>query len=247
MTTVAVLCDAPNEGVLADLVATTPLAESETPNLYAAMCADVFRAVEASASDLLVNYRPSASGDTEGELRALADAALENPNAVRYEEQVGSTFAGRVGNTVTHLLESEEESSAMAIEPTAPFLTRGDIDGLAMKLRRSDVVLGPASQGRVYAAGFASTVDFADAYTPPAIETLTARANDAGLDVDYGPMAPVVETGTDLAGALALVRARRRAGRDVPHHTAECLDELGLALVEEDGDLEPTKTDTDRS
>jgi glycosyltransferase A (GT-A) superfamily protein (DUF2064 family) len=247
MTTVTVLCESPHEGVLADLAATTPLAESETADLYAALCADVFRAVETSASDLLVNYRPRESEDAEADLRALADAALDSPDAVRYEEQVGSTFAGRVGNTVTHLLESEEESSVMVIEPTAPFLTRGDIDGLAMKLRRSDVVLGPASQGRVYAAGFSSTVDFAEAYTPPAIETLTARANDAGLDVDYGPMAPVVETREDLTGALALIRARRRAERDVPRHTAEYFDELGLTLVEEGGELELAKADTDRS
>ncbi|EMA48897.1 hypothetical protein C448_02166 [Halococcus morrhuae DSM 1307] len=245
MTTVAVLCDAPSEGVLADLASSTPLTESETADLYAAMCADVFRAVETSASDLLVNYRPNESGDPETELRALADAALENPDGVRYETQAGSTFAGRVGNTITHLLESEEESSAMAVEPTAPFLTRGDIDGLMMKLRRSDVVLGPASEGRVYAAGFSAPIDFEEAYTPPAVETLTARANDAGLDVDYGPMTSVIETGADLTGALALVRARHRAGRDVPQHTAACLDDLDATLVEEDGDLSLRKADTD--
>ena len=245
MTTVAVLCNGPHEGVLADLAASTPLDENETADLYAAMCADVFRAVEASASDLLVNYRPNESDDAEADLRALAEAALEHPDAVRYEKQVGSTFAGRVGNTMTHLLETEEESSAMAVEPTAPFLTRGDVDGLAMKLRRSDVVLGPASGGRVYAAGFSSPIDFTDAYTPPAVETLTARANDAGLDVDYGPMTPVVESHADLVGALALVRARRRAGRDVPRHTANWFDDCGLSLVEEDGDLGVSRADTD--
>lgn len=245
MTTVAVLCNGPHEGVLADLAASTPLDENETADLYAAMCADVFRTVETSASDLLVNYRPNESNDAEANLRALAEAALEHPDAVRYETQVGSTPAARVGNTMTHLLESEEVSSAMAVEPTAPFLTRGDIDGLAMKLRRSDVVLGPASEGRVYAAGFSSAIDFTDAYTPPAVETLTARANDADLDVDYGPMNPVVETHADLVGALSLVRARRRAGRDVPRHTAACFDEFGLALVEEDGDLDVSRADTD--
>lgn len=245
MTTVAVLCDAPHEDVLADLAATTPLAGSETADLYAAMCADVFRAVETSASDLLVNYRPNELGDAEANLRALAEAALDRPDAVRYEKQVGSTFAARVGNTMTHLLESEEASSAMVVEPTTPFLTRGDIDGLAMKLRRSDVVLGPASEGRVYAAGFSSPIDYTDAYTPPAVETLTARANDAGLDVDYGPMISIIETHADLVGALALVRARRRAGRDVPRHTAACFDESGLTLVEEDGDLDVSRTDTD--
>jgi hypothetical protein len=249
MTTIAVLCDPPHEGVLSDLAATTPLTGSETANLYAAMCADVFRAVEVSAGELLVNYRPDAhgAGNSEAELRALAEETLDSPATARFEEQVGSTFAGRVGNTLTHLLETEGESSAMAIEPTAPFLTRGDLDGLAMKLRRSDVVLGPTSGGRVSAAGFNAPVDFADAYAPPAIGTLTDRALDAGLDVDYGPTVPVVETREDLVGALALIDARRRAGRSVPERTAACLSELGLSLTAEEGELELSRPDTDRS
>jgi hypothetical protein len=249
MTTIAVLCDSPQEGVLSDLAATTPLTETETADLYAAMCADVFRAVEESAGELLVNYRPDAhgAGNSEAELRALAEETLDSPAAARYEEQVGSTFAGRVGNTLTHLLETEGESSAMAIEPTAPFLTRGDLDGLAMKLRRSDVVLGPTSGGRVYAAGFNAPMDFADAYVPPAIETLTDRANDAGLAVDFGPMLPVIETREDLIGALALIEARLRAGRDVPERTADCLVELGVTLTEANGELKLSRPDTDRS
>ena len=257
MPTAAVLCDPPREGVvLADLAATTPLSAAEVADLYAAMCADVLRAVEASASDLLVNYRPDEAlpdgtdepnepEDAESAVRALADAALDDPGAARYEVQVGSTFAARMGNTVTHLLDTEEARSVAVVEPTAPFLARGDLDGMAMKLRRSDVVLGPTSGGRVHYAGFASPVDFEDADTPPAIGTLTDRAHDAGHDVDFGPMAPVVETREDLVGALSLLRARRRAGREVPTRTAACLDDLGLEPVADDGDLALSKPDID--
>ncbi len=245
MTTIVVLCDPPREGVMPTLAATTPLTEAETTELYAAMCADVFRAAEESAGELLVNYR--SGDDAEDETRAFAAEVLDNPDEARYEEQVGSTFAGRVGNTLTHLLDEEDTSSAMVIEPTAPFLTRGDIDGVAMKLRRSDAVLGPASNGRVYTAGFSSTIDFEDAYTPPAIGTLTNRALDAGLDVDFGPMLPVVETREDLVSTLALIEARRRAGRGVPERTANCLAELGLTLTEEDSELDLSRPDTDRS
>lgn len=252
MTTTAVLCEPPHEGVLSDLAATTPLSPTELADLYGAMCADVFEAVAESAGELLVNYRPADElpgdeGDAEGDLRALAEETLDSPEDVRFEQQVGSTFAGRVGNTVTHLLGTEDATSVLVLTPTAPFLTRGDLDGLAMKLRRSDVVLGPASEGRVHAAGFAAPVDFADAYAPPAIETLTDRALDAGLSVDYGPMSPVVRTRTDLAGALALVEARRRAGRVVPERTATVLDGLGLALADADGELALRRPDTDRS
>lgn len=256
MPTTAVLCDPPHEGlVLSELAATTPLSAAEAADLYAAMCADVFRAVDASASDLLVNYRPDEKlpgdyedadvDDAESAVRALADAALDDPGTARYEVQVGSTFAARMGNTVSHLLDAEEASSVAVIEPTAPFLTRGDLDGMAMKLRRSDVILGPTSGGRVHYAGFASPIDFEDADAPPAIETLTDRAHDAGHEVDFGPMAPVIETREDLIGALSLIRARRRAGREVPTRTAACLDDLGVELVENESGLALSKPDTD--
>jgi len=94
------------------------------------------------------------------------------------------------------------------------------------------VVLGPASDGRLYYAGFSKTIDFENAYAPPAVETLTARARDADLDVDFLSMAPVVETGADLANAVAQIRARLRAERNVPIETATVIDDLGLYVEE---------------
>ncbi|WP_255195654.1 hypothetical protein [Halorarius litoreus] len=233
MTTVAVLVDPPRPGaVLTSLVATSPLSEQEAADLYAAMAKDLFVAVEKSGGDILVNYRPEEAvpgdGDAEAEVRALAeDADIDDP---RLEVQVGETFAGRVGNTVTHLLEGESVSSAAAVAPTAPFLTRQHIDQAAMKLRRSEVVLGPGTGGRVHYAGFTDTIDFTDAYTAPALETLTDRARDVGYDVDFLPQVTVVETGRDLASVVSLLRARRRAERLVPAHTAEIVEELGLVV-----------------
>jgi glycosyltransferase A (GT-A) superfamily protein (DUF2064 family) len=244
MTTVAVLCDPPRTDVLPDLDRSS-LSGADRSALYAAMCADTVRAVEASAADLLVNYRAD-DEDPPEDLRTVVTDALDDPDEARFEPQVGSTFAGRVGNTLTHLLETEEETSVIAIEPTAPFLARGDVDGLAMKLRRNDVILGPTSRGRVYAAAFGATIDFADAYTAPAVTTLTDRALDAGLDVDYAPMLPIIETPDDLAGALGLIEARERAGRRVPEHTAACLSDLGVTLTNRDGGLGVSKADTDR-
>lgn len=241
MTTVAVLADPPRSGaVLTELATTSPLDESEAADVYAAMLTDVCRAVERSGADLLVNYRPSEQvaadvDDVEAELRAGLDAELADDP--RYEVQVGSTFAGRVGNTVTHLLDSEGVQTAAVVEPTAAFLDRSAVDGAAMKLRSNEVVLGPASGGRVYYAGFAAPVDFDDAFALPAIETLTGRGRDAGHDVDFLSHRPVVETGDDLVTALATVRARQRADRPVPERTAAALDDLGLTLVERDGEL----------
>ncbi|UPM42656.1 hypothetical protein [Halocatena salina] len=241
MTTIAVLCDPPRDDlVLPELPATSPLSASEATTLYTAMLKDVCVAVEASGGDLLVNYRPedalpdhgsgAADGDdAKDEIKAAIAGSLSEPESVRFERQVGQTFSGRAGNTATHLLEREEADSVAITTPTAPFLFRQLIDTAAMKLRRSSVVLGPAPGGRVYYAGFTETIDFADAYDAPALETVTDRAIDAGNEVDFLDMNPLLETGSDLLDVVALLRARQRAGRIIPEHTTTAIEAFGLS------------------
>ncbi len=236
MTTVAVFADPPRPSlVLSELVETSPLSPEEAADCYGAMLADTCLAVSRSGGELLVNYRPEEllpeahrGDDPETEIREILDGVLDE--SPRMERQVGSTHAARVGNTVTHLLETEEVASAAVLSPTSPLLFRTHIDSAAMKLRNSPVVLGPATRGRVSYAGFTEPIDFEDAYAPPAIETLAWRAGDAGLDTDFLPMLPVVETGSDLATVVSLIRARHIAGRIVPQHTAEWIETQGLRV-----------------
>jgi len=241
MTTVAVLTDPPVEGVVLPELAGGLLDEAEATALYTAMLGDVCRAVEASGAELLVNYRPADQVpdgvDPESTVREWLDETLKSPDEARYEVQVGSTFAARVGNTVTHLLEREGVKTAAAVTPTAGLLTRQQIDSAAMKLRSSEVVLGPATEGRVYYAGFAEPVDFTDAYATPAVETLTDCAGDAGHRVDFLPTMPVVETRADLRTVVPLLRSRHRSERVVPPRTTTLVNELGLHVV--DGDDGP--------
>jgi 2-phospho-L-lactate guanylyltransferase (CobY/MobA/RfbA family) len=244
MTTLAVLCDPPRDGlVLTDLPDTSPLSISEVTDLYTAMLRDVCVAVEASGGDLLVNYRPDDSRsastpeteeDVHAEVRAVVREVLDDPDAARFERQVGETFAGRAGNTATHLLEQEGIGSVAIVQPNAPLLSRQHIDTAAMKLRRYPVVLGPSTGGRVYYAGFEATIDYVDAYATPAVETLTDKALAVGHEVDFLAMQPVVERGDDLTTLLSLIRARQRAGRTVPEHTTAFFDESGLEVVEEE-------------
>jgi glycosyltransferase A (GT-A) superfamily protein (DUF2064 family) len=158
----------------------------------------------------------------------VVDDALDDADGVRYEVQVGSTFAARVGNTVTHLLEREGVQTAAAVTPAAAFLARQHVDSAAMKLRRSDVVLGPTTGGGVYYAGFAQPIDFTDAYAPPAIESLVERAAAADLDTDLLPMLPTLERPGDIETVLPLIRARKAAGLRVPARTASVLADLNL-------------------
>lgn len=234
MTMVAVLADPPVEGVVLDELTPDPLTPAEAADLYRAMVADVCETIQQGKGDLLVNYRPSeqvsADVDSETALREVLDEELAEPGA-RYEPQVGQTYAGRVGNTLTHLLETEGEKTVAVVEPTAAFLRRDHIGTAMMKLRTNEVVLGPAPGGRVSLAAFDDPIDFEDAYATPAIETLTARGRDAGLAVEFISMTPLVETPTDLATAVALLRARTAAGRLVPPRTAAFVERLGLTVA----------------
>jgi glycosyltransferase A (GT-A) superfamily protein (DUF2064 family) len=241
MTVVAVLADPPRDDViLPRLPETSPLSSAEATDLYEAMLKDVVTAVAGSGAELLVNYRddddlPERDRRSEAQLRAVVADALGDADEARFEVQVGSSSAARVGNTVTHLLEGEGVQSAAVLYPNAPLVDRKEIDNAAMKLRRSEVVLGPADVGRTYYAGFTDAIDFENADTPPVLKTVTDRGVDAGHDVDYLPMLPVVETGRDLASVVSMVRSRTRAGRVVPEHTATLIAALGLRASVVDG------------
>jgi 2-phospho-L-lactate guanylyltransferase (CobY/MobA/RfbA family) len=196
------------------------------------MLTDVCTAVQRGGGDLLVNYRPadqlSVDVDSEQVLRDHLEDVLPEP--ARYEVQVGERFAGRVGNTLTHLLEAEDEPTVAVAAPTMPLLSREHVGRVAMKLRSSAVVLAPSPDGGVGFAGFSEPINFADAYATPAIETLTARARDGGLAVDFLPLLPVVETPADLATVVSVVRSRVRAERNHPERTAAVIDDLDLTV-----------------
>lgn len=221
MTTMVVLAERPAETVLSDL---PPLSADDARTLYCASLADICETVINGGADLLVNY-PDPEGfdegvDPEAELRSVLETELSESDAVRYEVQVGETKAGRVGNTLTHLLETEDEATVAVVDPYAPLIAREHIGTLAMKLRTSNVVLGPAQGGRLSVAGFDKLLDFEDSYEMPAVETMTNRALEEGLDVEYLPVLPRIDTIEGLATARSLVRARLAADRIVPARTA---------------------------
>ncbi|KPN31840.1 hypothetical protein SY89_02595 [Halolamina pelagica] len=243
MTTVVLLADPPRPGLrFPDLAATSPLNESEVAELAGAIDRDAMRAIERSGADLLVNYRPEDLLDEahrtevspEAEIRALAADAVSDVGEVRFEPQVGSTPSARVGNTVTHLLREEGARSVAVLPGTTPFITRAGIDSAAMKHRSNDVVLGPGPGGSVYYAGFSDTVDFTDAMTPPALNTIAELARGEDHETAFLPTQPTVRTGDELASVVAELRARVAAGRAVPDFTAALIEEYGL-IVDEDG------------
>lgn len=244
MTVVVVLVDPPRSGlVLPEVAETTPLSEAEAAELYAAMLKDTFIAVRESGGDLLVNYRPDdelpethrTDTTAAADVRAVAADAVEDVSTVRFEPQVGSDRSARAGNTVTHLLETEDADSVAVVPGTAPLVTRATIDTAAVTLRRSPVVLGPATDGRVYYAGFTEPIDFADALVDPVLPTLAERASDADLDTAFIELSPVIEREADLLTLLPMLRARKTAEKAVPAFTTALLEQLDVTVAG-DGD-----------
>jgi len=241
MPTVVVLADPPvTDGVLPALADASALSRADAAALYEAMLADVCETVQHGAGELLVNYRPDDQVPVDVDSQArIADALADDvprPADVRYEVQVGETLAARAGNTATHLLETEGVDSVVLLEPTAAFLSRETLGTATMKLRTRDAVVGPTVDGRVYMSGFVEPVDFENLFAPPAVETVVARSRDAGLAVDFAPMLPVIERAGDLVTAVSVLRARVRAGRNVPPRTAQFVADRDLRVVWEDGD-----------
>jgi len=240
MTTIAVLADPPHpETALSGLVEGSPLSAEDAASLYTALLRDTVLAVERSGGELLVNYRPAeALGldvDAEAALRSVLAGVVDGD--ARFEVQVGESFAGRAGNTAAHLLGSEGVGSVGIARPEAALLARTDIDSAAMKLRSSPVVLGPAPNGHVTYAAFAEPIDYADAYAPPAAGTLTDRALDAGLDVDFLEAKPYLRTPADLAAILHEARTRRKAEALVPPHLAEWVERCDLTVAADEEGL----------
>lgn len=241
MTVHALLADPPFEGLVLPMAST--LSEAQAARLHAAMVKDTMRNVEGTGGELLVNYPPAAAipdgigaeQTPEAALRELAAAALDDPDEVRFEVQVGDAFAGRAANTAEHLLEEEGVATVAILDGRAPTLLRTALDSAAMKLRRNEVVIAPAAGGRLAYIGVSEPIDFARGLRPPEVESIATVAADAGYSIDFLPVHPLVSSEAELATLVATVRARRRADRFAPDHTAAVIDELGLHVAETDG------------
>lgn len=223
-----------------------PVDGAEAARLYESAVADVITAVDGSGADLLVTYRDEETlpetvsvADPEAAVRELVPDGIDDTD-VRFERQVGSSSGARIGNAVTHLIEREGVASVSVLWPTATLVRRPEIDGLAMSLRRRDVVLGPAERDRVSMAGFAAPVDFDGAFDPPQRPTLAARAVAADREVGFAPQIPRIDSEPGLCATVATIEARLAAEKPVPVETATTIDALGLVLEATESSGHPT-------
>lgn len=235
MTVHALVADPPRPGLaLPGLVSTGKLGSEAAASLAGAMLQDVAIGAANSGGELLVNHpmdeqlSPKYRRDMApvDELRELIAGVLADPEAVRFEPQVGESRAARIENTVGHLLEEEGATSVAVLDGRAPTLDRTALDSAAMKLRRSEVVVAPAPGNRVAYLGLTEPLELADLAVPFELTAIADRAVEVGYEVDYLPMHPRVDDEAGLQTLTDLVAARRVARRRVPERTATVLETL---------------------
>lgn len=245
MTVHALVADPPRPGLALPALVEDGglLAPDQAATLAAAMIRDAAVGVANSGGEFLVNHPTEAQlpaaartgPEPAEELRELLDGAVDDPDAVRFEPQVGATRPERIEHTVGHLLEEAGADSVALLDGRAPTLDHTALDSAAMKLRRSAVVVGPAPAGQVTYLGLTEPVDFGNLSLPFSLTAVVDLAIEAGHDVDFLPMHPRVDDAAGLATLVSVIQARRAAGRRVPAHTAAAIDSLGLEVSDEDG------------
>jgi hypothetical protein len=241
MTTVSVIVEEPDRSSLVDRLAGSVLDRRDAVQLYEAMTADVCRAIERSGADGVLAVLGDEENVPNGLATRMADV-LEEPDAVEVVSREATDHSEALAGEVLRLHE-EGVTSAAVVEPSTPFLARKDVDSASMKLRSSEVVLGPAPGGRVHFAGFAEPIDLGDRFSPPAIERL-AELTEEGYGVDFLAMLPLLESERDLPTVIAHLRARVAAGRFVPQETAVTVADLELAVRDDGGELRVVREET---
>lgn len=200
---------------------------------YAASVADVLAEATRSSGEVLVYYRAeAATDDGETTVRDRLESEGLAVDRLRFEPQVGSTRGERMLNAVSHLLEREGNDAVGWLEPTAPLIERGILDGAAMALRRHDVIVAPSNGGSVAFVGFSRSVgteaiDAESLPDDPGTVSIAAVAADAGLSVGFRPFIPRIDHPDGRVSTRAIATAKQLTGHRAPTRTSAVLAEDG--------------------
>lgn len=237
MTVHVVLADPPGvDPRLPGLIESTPLDATDTATLAEAMLQDVCRTIETSGGELVVGVRRGDRADApagesvDGPIASVIEPALEDPGSAVVEPLAGKAPDELAATALERHFEDEAATSVAIVSARAPTIARTDLDGAAMKLRRSDAVVAPAPGDRFAYLGLSEPLGLAEQPLPPELTAVVDECVDAGHETDFLRMHPVVAHGADLVSLVAVVESRRTAGRWLPPFTTQAIDDLGLRL-----------------
>jgi hypothetical protein len=237
---IVVIAEFDRAGLVAPGLVGELLRPSDARRLGHAMLRDcVEKAHHCAGFDVLFAYFPPDRRGEAEEAAAVRDAWAE-PAA-------GPTPGARAEGFLRHVLRERAYRMAVLLAPTFPHVTRKPLFDAANTLHGGGALAYAAADGGHVGivglrgevpAGFGAALD---APEPPAALARAARA--AGLEPRASKLPPPIVSEAALAQCVFDLRAElatgRHAGDDLPLHTLETFDGLGLvAALKGDGSVE---------
>lgn len=232
------------------LVASTPLTFDEVTKLMVATCQDVCHAVAGSGGEaFIVPLEPETSIPgwtnpseiTEEIARTATDA--DNEITVTPTQPVDETGMQRLLDLVR---ERSDEASLAVVTPVTPLIQRRHVDAAAMRLRTSDVVVGPTSRCGWYFFGVSRETDLTLGPDACALPTITRDVLEAEVSIASIPFLPRMETNEELSTILGLVDLATITDPARAPFTRSWAERTGIQIGVEDGGVQITRTDARR-
>jgi len=198
-----------------------PLAEEDARHLYGAFLRDLFdRLDKLKKVDVTIFFT---GGDDPSTLQAFA------PDRFRFVPQGGRDLGQRLSNAFGQLLNNEGDA-AVIIGSDSPDLPLTFVKRAYLKLKRKDVVLGPASDGGYYLVGM--TRLRGELFSGPAWGSETVLAETLEIIQEHSLSCSILPLWYDVddAHTLALLRSmllgRQIERRDRLRHTERALEQI---------------------
>lgn len=198
-----------------------PLADEDACQLYDAFLRDLFiRLDKLKKVDVTVFFT---GGDDPSTLQEFAPARF------RFVAQAGRDLGQRLSSAFAQLL-ADEGDAAVIIGSDSPDLPLTFVKRAFLKLKRKDVVLGPASDGGYYLIGL--TRLRGELFSGPAWGSETVLAETLEIIRSHSLSCSILPLWYDVddAHTLALLRSmllgRQIERRDRLHHTERALKQI---------------------
>lgn len=215
MTATAVVLPAPADWVRAVTDGTERSAE-EAESVFWAAIADAVAAAAEGGGPMVV-YDADATLEGKGNV----------PDWLGTEYPVISGSAVAFSDVPGELARRHGEASVALVAGTCPLLGRRHVDAGAMRLRRNGVVIGADQTADWYYLG--TSAELAASVDPTARpRELATWGTEAGADVDFMPMLPVVRDADSLAVIEELLAAHAVARTAAAPTTRATLERLGI-------------------
>ena len=214
------------------IVDETPLSREQTTAILDGVVQDGLRAAHESGGPLSIWIDESTRtvsewNDPRGHARNLIEGALPSDAPMPEIDTESPTEYAAIAAAI----ERTNEASGAVLIPGTPFVQRRHIDEAAMRLRQTDVVLGPATAGTWYLFGHREEVEFSYPEDSYLSSTIARQATASDYSMNLLRTLPGIWDGNSLADAVTTLTIADYADLSVGPFTRAWLEQHSIQTV----------------